>query len=286
MINLSHKDYKKVSGIYIIKNLINNKVYIGRAVSMYDRVIQHKKSLERNNHPNDYLQKSYNKYKEENFIVIPNIYPRELLMEKEEEYIIKYKSDNSLYGYNLQSYLNGAVTISQSTKDKLSKTNKGRIPVAAIARLKELTLLGLNPMKGRIHSEETKKKMSLSKQGYVPVKAHEKTRQMILDGNSPYKSRPASEETKAKLKEIRANWSEEKKKNIVRKRQETKKIRGVKAFSKSCYIMDLDNNIIEEFSSVRKLIEKYSIFDYQTVRRICSGYRKNQIYQNYKFKYK
>lgn len=38
---LLHKEYKNLSGVYIIKNKINNKVYIGQSVSIYERIKNH-----------------------------------------------------------------------------------------------------------------------------------------------------------------------------------------------------------------------------------------------------
>lgn len=54
-------------GIYIIKNLVNNKFYIGSTNCFRKRVNQHKSELNRNNHHNLKLQRSVNKYGLENF---------------------------------------------------------------------------------------------------------------------------------------------------------------------------------------------------------------------------
>ena len=34
------RDYKK-AGIYCIKNLVNNKIYVGKAINIYGRITQH-----------------------------------------------------------------------------------------------------------------------------------------------------------------------------------------------------------------------------------------------------
>ncbi len=55
------------SGIYSIKNLINNKLYIGSSVNITRRWYDHIHKLKHNKHKSQYLQRSYNKYNKENF---------------------------------------------------------------------------------------------------------------------------------------------------------------------------------------------------------------------------
>jgi group I intron endonuclease len=58
----------KISGIYQIKNLINNKIYIGSSYNINARMGQHFSNLKHNKHANPKLQAAYNKYGKENFI--------------------------------------------------------------------------------------------------------------------------------------------------------------------------------------------------------------------------
>jgi len=57
----------KKSGIYKIINKVNGKYYIGSSNDIKGRWSEHKNDLKANRHDNDYLQKSWNKYGEENF---------------------------------------------------------------------------------------------------------------------------------------------------------------------------------------------------------------------------
>lgn len=51
---------KKISGIYSITNQETNKVYIGRALNIKSRWIEHKRDLAQNKHKNKALQEDYN----------------------------------------------------------------------------------------------------------------------------------------------------------------------------------------------------------------------------------
>ena len=58
---------RNISGIYQIKNLINNKLYIGSSKNLYERFLTHRAELRNNYHFNTHLQNAFNKYGEQNF---------------------------------------------------------------------------------------------------------------------------------------------------------------------------------------------------------------------------
>jgi group I intron endonuclease len=58
---------EKLAGIYKITCEKNNKVYIGRSCNLYRRHQDHLYELKRGIHPNQHLQRSYNKYGVEHF---------------------------------------------------------------------------------------------------------------------------------------------------------------------------------------------------------------------------
>ena len=90
-------------GIYKIENKANGKVYIGQSVNIESRWKGHKSNLRNNKHQNDYLQKSWNKYGEENFdFSVLCECEKDKLDEKEIYYINQYKSTDGKYGYNLR----------------------------------------------------------------------------------------------------------------------------------------------------------------------------------------
>lgn len=61
----------KSKGVYIIKNNITNQIYIGSTRNtLYNRLRLHIQKLRKNQHYNIKLQRSYNKYGENNFSII------------------------------------------------------------------------------------------------------------------------------------------------------------------------------------------------------------------------
>ena len=126
-------------GIYKIENLANNKVYIGLSSNLNKRFYEHKRLLILNTHTNRYLQRSWNKYGQDNFIFeILEICNKDDLSNKEIYYIQKY--DSFINGYNSTS--GGLNNYKYNGKIKITMSKK---------------------IKGRKLSLETRKKMSDSK---------------------------------------------------------------------------------------------------------------------------
>lgn len=105
MIIHKHTNIPNLSGIYKIKNLKSNKIYIGSSVKLKNRIRSHFYRLKTRTHNNHYLQKSYDKHGEESFEVeiletFINI-NYQTLLNLEKEYIIKYNCLNDKIGYNL-----------------------------------------------------------------------------------------------------------------------------------------------------------------------------------------
>ena len=68
-INIKNPKDLLLCGVYCIKNIKNNKLYIGSTtVQFVKRLNLHVWELNSNKHKNKYLQNSWNKYKEDSFI--------------------------------------------------------------------------------------------------------------------------------------------------------------------------------------------------------------------------
>jgi group I intron endonuclease len=117
--------------IYQIKNLVNNKIYIGstQRQNPFKRKAEHFCKLKGNYHNNKHLQSSWNKYGEDNFeftIIEELNFPVEYIyiMEKELFYINKYNPQ-----YNIAKETKGGKlgrVVSKEQKKYLSKLFTGR----------------------------------------------------------------------------------------------------------------------------------------------------------------
>jgi group I intron endonuclease len=80
-------------GIYFIRNIKNNKEYIGSSINVHGRLTKHMSLLRHGKHDNPILQSSFKKNGEESFIVgLYELVARDDLATKEEEYINKMNS--------------------------------------------------------------------------------------------------------------------------------------------------------------------------------------------------
>jgi len=89
-------------GIYTITNLITNQIYLGSAsVDFQLRWNVHLSKLRNNKHYNDYLQKSWNKYGESNFVFeILEICEKEYCLSQEQYWINILNVCDKKHGYN------------------------------------------------------------------------------------------------------------------------------------------------------------------------------------------
>ena len=113
-----------ISGIYKITNTTNNKVYVGSTKDYLSRKRCHLCQLRKGKHHSKYLQRSYNKYGEENFkfeLIIPC--PVRYLVKMEQWFFNELKPEYNILpiaGTNL-----GKI-VTQETRIKISNTLRGR----------------------------------------------------------------------------------------------------------------------------------------------------------------
>lgn len=154
--DITHKKHSRTSGIYLIKSLLDERVYIGSATNLHARLCTHKHLLKLNKHHCKHLQNFYNKYGEENLsIIVIELCTRDKLLEREQHWLDFYKDKfNTLItaGSGL-GMSRGPLTEEQ--KIKISKSSKGH------KKSEETRRRMSESFKGRkIHTIESIKKIS------------------------------------------------------------------------------------------------------------------------------
>ncbi len=152
--------------IYLITNLINQKVYVGVSSNPVKRWNRHKSNAQRKqNHP---LYNSINKHGLENFkfeIILNNLTELQAY-QNEKELIIKYDSINK--GFNLSSGgIGGGTGIKRTESEKQRLSEIGKNKVFTSEYRKKIS----EALTGKKHTEESKKKMSDAKKGKLPTNA-------------------------------------------------------------------------------------------------------------------
>lgn len=175
------------SGIYLITNQANGKVYVGSSKDIEKRKYRHCHSLNNGKHTNCHLQGAWNTYGYGafHFVTLEYCNP-ENLVEREDWWMGILDSRNSDKGYNLRT----------ADRKKHSEETKVKLSIA---------LIGKNL--GRHHTAEAKAKISAAGKGRPPwhkgKKLPEEMKAKIsaaLQGKPAWnKGKQISEDTRAKI---------------------------------------------------------------------------------------
>lgn len=119
------------SGIYMIKNILTNKVYIGSTIDFERRFYLHKINLNNNKHHSRHLQAAWNKYGPSNFefIILEETRAEKLeLLIIEQNYIDKLQSADMNFGYNINPKSGSSLGVKRSDeyRKKSSESRKGK----------------------------------------------------------------------------------------------------------------------------------------------------------------
>lgn len=134
--------FKYDVGIYQIKNIINNDIYIGKSVELKRREYDHFRELNKNIHGNIHLQRAYNFYGKENFIFEILLYCEKTELHFYEQTLV----DILCPEYNIcKECVNSPLGVKRSEEQKMA--------------ISERTSGSANPFYGKFHSLETKQKM-------------------------------------------------------------------------------------------------------------------------------
>jgi group I intron endonuclease len=131
----TNKLHEGLCGIYCIRNMINDKKYIGKSINIRQRIYNHIGGLNSKDkkRENQHFINSWWKHGKENFeyfileIIDINIENFENIMkEKELFWMNYYNTTNRSYGYNLRQDSSTNLIILDETRKKLSESRKKR----------------------------------------------------------------------------------------------------------------------------------------------------------------
>ena len=158
-----------LSGIYCIKNIITNKVYVGSTKNFKKRWNTHLKDLQAGKHSSIKLQRSYNKHGEDKFVfeIIELVeYDKDVIVDKENYYINHF--DSKANGYNIADAAFGDALTHHPNRlqiiENIRNANIKRMQDPE-ERIKSSQPGEKNGMYGKTHTEEARKRISEAQTG-------------------------------------------------------------------------------------------------------------------------
>lgn len=171
----NHSNYPKEAGIYKLTCVNNGKIYIGKAVNIFNRLTAHRNSEKYKT--TYYFQRAIKKYGWESFTVeILEIFENFdkskdnlTLLKRESYYIDMFNSNDDIIGYNICSYSNDrtGIPVSEETRKRMSQPRTEE-------HKKNLSLSRLGK-KRKSFTAETREKMRQSKLGKTLTEEHKES---------------------------------------------------------------------------------------------------------------
>jgi group I intron endonuclease len=222
------------SGIYLIKNTINGKVYVGSSIDINKRWREHLHYLRLNTHANTHLQRAWNKYGEESFkFEVIEKCPTQKLLNREQYWIDLLEVIKK--GYNLSPTAGSCLGIKKSKRQR----RKMRLVGLKLAQnfdeaWRQKVIAGIKAsggspkgMLGKRHSKITRMKMRKAKLGVKKSPEHIKNQSESHKGTQwseeaclrhslaqklRWKNHPLKASTSAKLKvSVKNGWAKRRK---------------------------------------------------------------------------
>lgn len=231
-------------GIYCIKNTVNDKVYIGKAKNIYNRIRSHKYNLrKKSKDENRHLINAWYKYGEDVFIytILEEFdFDEQKLREREDYWIVEYDATNQDKGYNMRRDSSTGCFVSEETRQLLSEINSGEN----------------NPNYGNKWSDEQRQQMSKTlKEQYANGRTNsEKAWQNgITERNKRWEENPElKEEMKDKVSSKKTEY------NYYQCDKKT-------------------GNVIKVWSSIHEILKEHPEWKRHNIYAACSG-EKPSIY--------
>lgn len=244
------------SGIYQIRNLINNRIYIGSSVNLRNRKQEHFKDLELKKHHNVALQRAYNKYGKSNFVfeILQFVDNKSDLLGIEQSYIDNIKPDYNIYKVAGSSF---GHKHSDEYKEKKSLLNRGEKNPKA--KLKDSDIYNILELKDTMSNKDIAKL----------YKVHFSTIERIINGRA-FKHLNVGKLGKKRI------LPDESRKKISDSRK------GNKTRSTPIKVFDRDNNFIGEFESITDFCKKYKYDISCVIENLHRGNNHKRRYKIYK----
>lgn len=197
-----HSKYPKAAGIYKLTCIVNNKIYIGKAIDIRKRFARHKQGHKQDNSmiANAIRKHGWVSFKIEYLELFENFDKQnnQLLLDLESKYIKEYNSTEKSVGYNYCEYSSDQTGIprSKETKEKLRLANLGKKHSLETKQLLSDITSGENhPMYGKHYDKEK-----------LELRTGEKSCWFGKTGElHPTFGRKHSDEAKLQIKKKRAN---------------------------------------------------------------------------------
>ena len=237
-------------GIYCIRNLINDKVYIGKAKDIYNRMISHRYQLrKKSKDENRHLIAAWHKYGEDAFeyIIVEELeLDEQILRDREDYWIVEYDATNRDKGYNLRRDSSTGCIVLEETRKLKSEVSMGEN----------------NPNYGNKWTDEQKKRMSeIKKEQY-------RTGEVKIN----------SENSRKGCKKRNQHWEE----NPELKQQMKDKV-SAKIAEYDFYQYDKKSGeLVKIWPSVHEILKEHPEWKRHNIYAVCSG-EKPSIY-GYKWK--
>ncbi|HKE97425.1 MAG TPA: NUMOD3 domain-containing DNA-binding protein [Actinomycetes bacterium] len=115
------------AAVYVIRNLVNGKTYVGSSTDPARRWWAHRKQLADGSHGNRYLQRAYTKHGAEafRFEIVERFASVVGLREAEQRWLDALRCCDRRFGYNIVPDT-GRRVLSEETRRRMSETRRGR----------------------------------------------------------------------------------------------------------------------------------------------------------------